>query len=226
MTTKMSNGDRITPTDQDSKLDSLTSRALMAYARKGTRRGFLETMGRLFFGIASVAAFSGLPLRRAYASAVSADAETVADVALTVQFPGEKPFTLAVPKATHEHRVVGLVWVPGRNRQTAIKITPQADTGSGKIRVDFVGVTGDFRSVTSCNEVAAMTGVSLGSFDISQGPSLHVSSAPGFTIPPLSVTLIPAKDYHCCCQCGTLNCCPGGGHCIGCSGCGTCCKTQ
>jgi hypothetical protein len=226
MTTKMSSGDRITLTDQDSKFDTITSRALMAYAQKGTRRGFLETMGRLLFGIAGAAAFSGLPLRRAYAKDTSPDAETVADVALTVQFPGEKTFTLAVPKVTHEHRVVGLVWVPGSNRRAAVKIAPQGDAGTGVIKVDFIGVDGDFATITSCSEVAAMTGVPLGSYNVSQGSPLHLRSVSRFTMPELSVLLIPAKEYHCCCSCGTLQCCPGGGHCIGCSGCGSCCKTQ
>ncbi len=210
---------RADATTPHSEFDEVIRRALVTYSQ--TRRGFLETMERFFLGMLGVAVIPGLPRLRTQAKG-NGSAGPIAVVALTAQFAGGEPFTLAVPKATHEHRVLGVVWVPGEQQRMGVRITPQPDTGAGTIHVEFVGVRGDLKTLTSCQELAKLGGIPLGSYDLTKGSPIHIGSSKEFPMPDLSVSLIPVNDFHGCCTCGKLACCPQPGQCLGCGGCGTC----
>lgn len=215
--------DRPDTTTRHSDLDELTRRAFVTFSQ--TRRGFLETMQGFFIGMLGVSLIPRLPLLREEAKR-NASAGPIAVVALTAQFAGGEPFTLAVPKITHEYRVLGVLWLPGKHQQMGVRITPQRDTGSGTIHVEFDGLRSDLNSLTSCQQMAALSGVPLGSYDLAKGSPMHISAPAEFPMPNLTVSLIPVDDYHCCCGCKTLRCCPNPGKCIDCGQCGSCCKQQ
>jgi hypothetical protein len=215
--------ERVDTASEGSPLDEMTKDALSAFSQRKSRRGFLKSMEGFLLGMMGVAAFPGLRHARAQAS----DSSGVADVALKVQFPEGEAFTLAVPRVEHGHRTTGVVWVPGTEQRMGVKMIPQPDTGSGVIRVEFVGVmTPSDDMPATADGIKGLSGVGLGSYELSQGSPIELSGRGGFSMPALSVSLVPVDDWHCCCTCGSVTCCPNGGFCLGCSGCGTCCKEE
>lgn len=219
--------DRAATTTPYSQFDEITRRALVTYSQRETRRGFLKAMERFFLGAMGVAVIPG----RAHAEGKASAGRSAAGVALKAQFVGGKPYTLGVPKVTHGHGAMGVLWVPGRYQQMGVRMTAQPDTGLERVHVEFVGLADFSTSPSSWEEFSALSGVPLGSYDLSQGSPIHISSPSGFPMPDLSVLLTPVEAGGC----GPTGCgCTGGGpccypkpnQCMECGDCGTCCAPK
>lgn len=152
------------------------------------------------------------------------------------------------PAATGREMITGLVRI-GKSENaspddiTGLKIAPTIK--DGKVQVDVFAIYGDIHAVKSCKELEVFKSKLLGSRTLSKGESFNLSELANLkrseNEDSLTVKIVGMKrDYNDnpfektsgalqvsgCGSCGSIQCCPVAGKCMGCGDCGIVCNTD
>ncbi len=189
---------------------------------------------KLFLAALAVTSLSVLAV-----SAYSARSPRPEATPLGIEIALAKPFY--IPAATGDKRMSAVVRTrldeadAGREAVSAVKLVPVMD--GDKVKVTVFALIGDASNVTTCKGWDDLKSVEVDTLVAGLDEEVSVTKlrARGvkFENGDLKFHVVPVKTFPLslpmnapgcgCASCGSLQCCPNSGYCIGCSDCGYAC---